>query len=114
AMTSIEPRLPDRLEYHGTKGSIQLSDYRIANWSVPGAETWPEEVEAEERLLLQTHRSLESAGHHAPIAEIATALREGRPSAVSGDEGRRSLAVVLAIYESARTGHEVKVDGVEA
>ena len=113
AMTSIEPRLPDRLEYHGTKGTIQLSNYRIANWAVPGAENWPEQVEAEERELLTSHRSLESAGHHAQIAEIATALREGRPPAVSGEEGRRSLAVVLAIYESARTGREVKVDGVE-
>lgn len=114
AMTSIEPRLPDRLEYHGTRGSIQLANYRIANWAIPGAESWPEQVEAEERELLATHRSLESAGHHAQIAEIATALREGRPTPVSGEEGRRSLAVCLAIYESARTGREVKVDGVEA
>ena len=108
AMTSIEPRLPDRLEYHGTKGSIQLANYQIASWAVPGAENWPEQVEAEERELMATHRSLESAGHHIQIAEIATALREGRPSAVSGEEGRRSLAVCLAIYESARTGREVQ------
>ncbi len=114
AMTSIEPRLPDRLEYHGTKGTIQLANYRIANWAVPGAEGWPERVAAEERALLAAHRSLEAAGHHAQIAEIAAAIREGRPSAVSGEEGRRSLAVVLAIYESARTGRVVKVDGVEA
>jgi UDP-N-acetyl-2-amino-2-deoxyglucuronate dehydrogenase len=109
AMTSIEPRLPDRLEYHGTKGTIQLSNYQIANWAVPGAEHWPERVEAEERELLATHRSLESAGHHAQIAEIAAALRDGRPSAVSGQEGRRSLEVCLAIYESAGTGREIRL-----
>ena len=109
AMTSIEPRMPDRLEYHGTKGSIQLSNYRISSWSVPGAEAWPEQVEAEEREILASNRSLESAGHHAQIAEIVEAIRDGRPTAVSGEEGRDSLEVVLAIYESARTGKEIQL-----
>ncbi|MGE3911698.1 MAG: Gfo/Idh/MocA family protein [Chloroflexota bacterium] len=109
AMTSIEPRLPDRLEYHGTKGTIQLSNYRIANWVVPGAEDWPAEVEAEEAAMLATTRSLESAGHHAQIADMVAAIRDGRPPAVSGEEGRRSLEVVLAIYESARTGQEIQL-----
>jgi UDP-N-acetyl-2-amino-2-deoxyglucuronate dehydrogenase len=109
AMTSIEPRLPDRLEYHGTKGTIQLSNYRISTWVVPGAESWPEAVEAEEREMLASTRSLETAGHHAQIAEIVAAIRSGRPPAVTGEEGRRSLEVVLAIYESARTGREVRL-----
>ena len=39
------------------------------------------------------------------------AVRDGRPPAVSGEEGRRSLEVCLAIYESARTGKEVVVTG---
>ena len=111
AMTSIEPRLPDRLEYHGTKGTIQLSNYRISNWAVPGAESWPEAVQAEEQAMLATARSLESAGHHAQVADMVAAVRDGRPPAVSGEEGRRSLEVVLAIYESARTGREVQITG---
>jgi predicted dehydrogenase len=109
AMTSIEPRLPDRLEYHGTRGTIQLSNYRIANWVVPGAESWPEAVRAEEEALLASARSLESAGHHAQIADMVAAVREGRPPAVTGEDGRQSLAVVLALYESARTGREVHI-----
>ena len=111
AMTSVEPRLPDRLEYHGTKGSIQLSGYRIANWAVPGAESWPDAVRAEEDALLTTTQSLEAAGHHAQIADMVAAIREGRPPAVSGEEGRRSLEVVLAIYESASTGQEIRIAG---
>lgn len=109
AMTSIQPRLPDRLEYHGVNGSIQLSGYRIANWAVPGAEGWPADVEAEERALLPAAGSLESIGHHAQIADMVAAVREGRPPAVTGDEGRQSLEVCLAIYESARAGREVQL-----
>jgi predicted dehydrogenase len=111
AMTSIEPRLPDRLEYHGTKGTIQLANYRIANWVVPGAESWPAAVEAEEHELLRSARSLESAGHQAQIAEIVADIRAGRTPTVTGEEGRRSLEVVLAIYESARTGREIQLTG---
>ncbi|MGE3272659.1 MAG: Gfo/Idh/MocA family oxidoreductase, partial [Chloroflexota bacterium] len=92
-----------------TKGTIQISNYRIANWVVPGAEDWPAEVEAEEAAMLATTRSLESAGHHAQIADMVAAIRDGRPPAVSGEEGRRSLEVVLAIYESARTGQEIQL-----
>ena len=40
---------------------------------------------------------------------MVQAVREGRPPAVSGEEGRRSLEVCLAIYESARTGREVRL-----
>jgi predicted dehydrogenase len=111
AMTSVQPRTPDRLEFHGTKGSVLLSNYRIASWSVPGAEGWPAEVEAEEQAALSTAGNLETYGHNAQIADMIEAVRDGRPPAVSGEEGRRSLEVCLAIYESARTGREVLVSG---
>ena len=110
AMTSIQPRLPDRLEIHGVNGTIQLAGYRVAQWAVPGAEGWPAEVAAEEQALLPAAGSLEAIGHHAQIADMVGAVREGRPPAVTGEEGRRSLEVCLAIYESARTGREVELD----
>jgi predicted dehydrogenase len=111
ATTSVQPRTPDRLEFHGTNGSIQLANYRIASWSVPGAEAWPAEVEAEEQAAIPEAGNLETYGHNAQIADMIEAVRDGRPPAVSGEEGRRSLEVCLAIYESARTGKEVVVTG---
>ena len=111
ATTSVEPRLPDRLEFHGTKGSIQLSSYRISSWAVPGAEGWPAEVEAEEQAALPVAGNLETYGHNTQITDMIEAVRDGRPPAVSGEEGRRSLEVCLAIYESSRTGREITVSG---
>ena len=55
------------------------------------------------------HYGRHKGGHVAQIADFVAAVREGRPPAVDGREGRRSLALVTAIYESARTGHEVGV-----
>lgn len=110
-MTSIQPALPDRLEFHGTNGSIQLSAYSIAQWNVPGAESWPAEVEAEERSQLAGVPNLGQIGHFVQIADMVGVVREGRPPVVSGDEGREALEVTLAIYESARSGREIQLPG---
>lgn len=107
AMTSVQPALPNRLEFHGVNGTIQLADYRISRWEVPGAEDWPAQVEAEEREWSPDQRNLTQIGHYAQIADMVSVVREGRPPVVSGEEGRQPLEVVLAIYESARAGREV-------
>ena len=49
-----------------------------------------------------------TTGHARLMADFVGAVRENRPPLVSGEEGRRSLALVLAIYESARTGQAVR------
>jgi predicted dehydrogenase len=100
-MTSIQPKLPDRLEFHGEHGTIQLEEYHISRWEVPGAEDWPARVATEEQTA--------PAGHYVQLADMVGVVRDGRPPAVSGDEGRRSLEVVLAIYASARQGCEVRL-----
>lgn len=110
-MTSVQPPLPDRLEFHGAKGSIQLSAYSIARWDVPGAESWPGEVEAEEVVRKAEAGTLNQIGHFVQIADMVGVVREGRPPVVSGDEGREALEVTLAIYESARNGHEIRLRG---
>jgi len=106
AMTSIEPRLADRIELHGVEGSIQLSNYRIARWEVPGGDDWPAEVARREQAAGREPTEL---GHFAQIADMVGVVRDGRRPLVYGEEGRRSLEVVLAIYAAAREGREVTI-----
>ena len=47
-------------------------------------------------------------GHRRLIADFVDAVRTGRDPLVSGREGRRSLALVLAVYEAARTGRTAR------
>jgi len=111
AMTSIHPRLPDRIEVHGSEGSILLSEYRIARWDVPGADHWPAEAATREEAA---GRSPTEIGHYAQIADMVGVVRDGRSPVVDGEEGRRSLEVVLAIYASARHGREVALPMIGA
>lgn len=46
-------------------------------------------------------------GHRAAIADLVEAIATGREPAVTGEEAAKAVAVILAIYESARTGQAV-------
>jgi predicted dehydrogenase len=48
-------------------------------------------------------------GHHEYLAEAVAAIRSGAGAPVDGREGRRSLEVIVAIYESAASGSEVLI-----
>jgi UDP-N-acetyl-2-amino-2-deoxyglucuronate dehydrogenase len=47
------------------------------------------------------------ASHVAQIADLLTAVEQGRPPSVTGRDGRDTLEVVLAVYESSREGRPV-------
>ena len=47
--------------------------------------------------------------HQLQIAEFLDAIRAGRAPAVTGRDARNSLAIILGIYESSRTGHPVQL-----
>ena len=45
--------------------------------------------------------------HRAQLADFLDAIERDRQPAVSGEDARRPLEVILGVYESARTGREV-------
>ena len=46
-------------------------------------------------------------GHTLLFEEAVNAINENRPSILDGHEGRRSVEVICAVYESAKTGKVV-------
>lgn len=50
-----------------------------------------------------------SDANQAMIEEFVTAIRQGRPPAVTGEDGYRALEVALAAYRSAATGQPVRL-----
>ncbi len=113
ATTSVHPDFQQRIEVHGSEGTIILDgteDVWIRHW-----ETIDEGVrDIDERAPVEHSGAaavLEEGGeaHRRQIQDFVDAIREDREPVVNGAEGRRSLDVVRAIYRSAETGTEVRL-----
>jgi predicted dehydrogenase len=53
-------------------------------------------------------------GYTLEIYDFLTAVRDGRPPEIDGEQGMRAKAIALTIYESATTGQAVRVADVLA
>ncbi|MFN4294652.1 MAG: Gfo/Idh/MocA family oxidoreductase [Thermoflexales bacterium] len=109
---------PENLEgsvaIFGERGSVKVGGTalnRIVMWKVDG-------MLEEEKHLLSVQAvdppSVYGASHRAVLADTIRAIREGRPPQTNGSEGRRSLALVLAMYESMARCAEVSLAEIEA
>lgn len=109
---------PENLEgsvaIFGDRGSAKIGGTalnRIVLWKVDGM------LEQEAELLTSQvvdPPSVYGYSHREVIHDFARALLDGRAPGTPGPEARRSLALVLAIYESARSGSEVRLPQVVA
>ncbi len=108
---------PENLEgsvaVFGERGSLKVGGTALNRktiWKVEG------ELEHEKELLTRDQldpASVYGTSHSAVIADMIAAVLEDRPPRTNGFEARRSVALVLAIYESARTGQPVDMtDGI--
>ncbi|MGF0114997.1 Gfo/Idh/MocA family protein [Promicromonospora sp. Marseille-Q5078] len=97
---------------HGEEQAIvvQGRDARVSQpWKVvaetanpagfPSKEGDPERVAAIEAVAA-AHRPLEHTGHAGQISDMLDAVRERRRPAVDGEDGRRAIELVTAIYEA--------------
>ena len=115
ASTAVYPGLPERLEITGTGGTVivEAGSLRVCELKDEKGETSP--YGAKLRSAASAGGETGSAdpaaishyGHREQIREFLTAIATGREPMLTGEEGRKPLEIVLAVYESARTGREV-------
>ena len=88
---------PPEVEIHGTNGAVVTRGDEIELWKFRDERQPPELTEA----------------HPANVIEdMLSAIRYNTPVAVDGLEGRKSVELILAIYEAAKSGREVQFRGV--
>ena len=110
ATTAAYPGYRRRMELSTTAGTIVVEHDRVV--AADTREPYEEPVSTEG---LDTNASASSPivsdgrGHQRLIEDFIASIESDRPPTCSGTEGRRSLAVVEAIYESARSGKIVEV-----
>ena len=108
--SSIHPALKSRLEIHGERGTIVANPQydQILFWDVKGL---PKEPIAEPISLgdIDDPWAYPQVRHRIQLQDMVDAIREDRDPVLTGEDARCSLAINMAIYQSARTGVEVTV-----
>lgn len=109
AATSVYPGYPRRLEFTGTEGTIVLEHDRIVAADLRTGKVDLAPVSKDSNPSATSPVVSDVSGHKKLLQDFLRAIeRNGRPIC-DGVEGRRSVALVQAIYESARTGEAVKL-----
>ncbi len=117
ATTSVHPGYPKTIAVHGDRGSAVIEQEDVLRWDF-SPET-AEDREVRERFAAKVGASggaadpkaISHEGHRRQLADFVRAVRTNGTPAVDGREGRKAVAVIRAIYESARTGRVVEVRG---
>jgi predicted dehydrogenase len=121
---SQQPGLHGRIHVHGSSGAsigveTDAGSSFVAGvtapsepsndlWTIPGEEAAPKRWLAEDRAAL-AGVDVESHYHELQLREIVGAIREGRPPAVGGEDGRAAVELMDAIYRAAGSGARVSV-----
>ena len=113
ATTAAWPGYDRRVSITGTIGTVVIEQARVVRWDLRdttplegaagGAPAAPVGVTPSSR----THVVGDASGHRRVFEDFVAALDSGRPPRVDGREGRRSVALIEAIYASSRTGQPV-------
>ena len=103
--TSIYPGSPRVLEINGDKGTIALEEDSIIKWIIEGHEMPEGIVMGNSTYNSSSNPSdFSTEGHTFQIRDMAQAIWEDRKPLVDQYEGKKPIEIIMAIYESSRTG----------
>ncbi|NHN32627.1 Gfo/Idh/MocA family protein [Paenibacillus agricola] len=106
--TSVYPGQESRFELHGENGTIVFGDSGFKQWKFADCEEELPQV-APRVSAKDDPTQIASDGHFLLVEDLIAAVREDRDPMVTGEEARKSVDLILAIYESARTGKEITI-----
>jgi UDP-N-acetyl-2-amino-2-deoxyglucuronate dehydrogenase len=115
ATTAAYPGYLKRIEIHGSEGSALFEEEDIKAWDFA-------KPRKEDKAILDAMRQHKSTGggasdpaaigHHGhamQFRDFVEAIKNNRPPAIDGHEGRRSVEIILGVYKAAEIGKTVKL-----
>ena len=92
--TTCPVTIPAGVELHGTQGLVITAGNKVDTWHVP-------DESADDPFPYEGPRNV--------IEDMVALVRHGGTPRITGEEAKKSLALILAIYESSRTGQAVSL-----
>jgi UDP-N-acetyl-2-amino-2-deoxyglucuronate dehydrogenase len=113
AATSVYPGLPKTIAVHGDRGTVVIEQDDVLRWEFNPPT--PEDDAVKQRFSQKVGASggssnpaaISHEGHARQLADFVRAIRTDSAPLVDGREGRKAVAIIEAIYRSARTGEVV-------
>ena len=106
--TAAYPGLCARLDIYGSDGSVVIENDRVKDWNLRCGDTYLSDDGPVGLIAGTSSHDIWHHSHKKQIADMLAAISENREPLVNGYEGRRALQIVLAVYESSRTGKPVR------
>jgi UDP-N-acetyl-2-amino-2-deoxyglucuronate dehydrogenase len=115
ATTAAWPGLLKKTEIHGTEGSVIVEQDDILMWQFA-------KPKAKDKAILEKFarkvggtggasdpKAISYVGHMEQLKDFAKAIQTGGKPKITGDEGRKAVEIILAIYQSSWTGKRVSL-----
>jgi predicted dehydrogenase len=116
AATSAYPGYPRRVELTGTEGTVILEGSRLVAADLRAGRAGLAVAAGAEAAANPSASSpvvSDVSGHREILADFLRAVETGGTPVCDGREGRRSVELARAVYESSRTGSAVGVGGAK-
>jgi UDP-N-acetyl-2-amino-2-deoxyglucuronate dehydrogenase len=107
ATTAAFPGLPRRVELTGSEGTIVVEQDRVVSVQLRTPLDAPPHGEGATNPSSTSPVVSDMRGHRRVLEDFIAAIRTGATPLCDGRDGRRSVALVEAMYRSARTGAAV-------
>ncbi len=115
ATTSVHPGYPKTIAVYGDRGSAVIEQEDVLRWDFQPPT--PADDAVRQRFAAKVGASggaadpkaISSEGHRRQLADFVQAIRDDRPPAVDGREGRKAVQLICGVYESQRTGRVVRL-----
>ncbi|MGE3315572.1 MAG: Gfo/Idh/MocA family protein [Planctomycetaceae bacterium] len=115
ATTSAFPGLLKKTEIHGTQGSVIVEQDDILMWEFEISTA--KDVALKKKFAAKVSGSggasdpsaISFKGHQEQLTDFIKAIKTNGKPLVDGEEGRKSVEIILAIYQSSWTGKRVQL-----
>lgn len=115
ATTAAYPGYLKKIELHGSQGSAVMEEEDLIKWDFAAEAAEDAEIKQQMARSKSTGGGASdpaAIGHHGharQFRDVLSAIETGREPAVNGPEGRRSVEIILAIYQAAEQQRAVRL-----
>lgn len=113
--TAVFPGSLKRIEIMGTEGTAILEEDHLIKWQFQNENADDEGIRKGMKADAVSHGGVSNpsdigfVGHQKQMEDMMQAIETGGQPFIDGIEGRKSVEIIIAIYESARTGQKVEL-----